>query len=123
MHTALGTCGTLPAMPNNKTERRAGERIPVQVPVTITATDTNLQAKGQTRDLSSNGIFFYTDFPIRQGNNVEMVLILPPELTSGKKRWVCCQATVIRVEDNLDGKKHGVAAEVREMQFLPELIG
>lgn len=116
-------CGTLPAMPNNKTERRSRERIPVQIPVTITATETNLPARGQTRDLSSNGIFFYTDFPIRQGNNVEMVLILPPELTSGKKRWVCCQATVVRVEDNLDGKKHGVAAEVREMQFLPELIG
>ncbi|MGH9530722.1 MAG: PilZ domain-containing protein [Terriglobales bacterium] len=110
-------------MPNNKIERRAGERIPVRVPVTITATDTNLQATGQTRDLSSNGIFFYTDFPIQQGNKVEMVLILPPELTNGEKRWVCCQATVVRVEDDADGSKHGVAAEVRDMQFLPELIG
>ena len=110
-------------MPNNKTERRSGERIPVQVPVTITATDTNIQAAGHTRDLSSNGIFFYTEFPIRQGNNVEMVLILPPELTSGEERWVCCQATVVRVEDNAEGNIHGVAAEIRDMQFLPELVG
>jgi hypothetical protein len=112
-----------PAMPNNKTERRGGERVPVRVPLTISATETNLQATGHTRDLSSNGIFFYTDFPIRQGNNVEMVLILPPELTSGEKRWVCCQATVVRVEDDAEGNRHGVAAKVRTMEFLPELIG
>jgi hypothetical protein len=55
------------------------------------------------------------------GNEVEMVLILPPELTSGEKRWVCCQATVMRVETNPDGSERGVAAKMRNMQFLPEL--
>ncbi|MGH9510831.1 MAG: PilZ domain-containing protein [Terriglobales bacterium] len=110
-------------MPNSKTERRSGPRVPVNVPLTITTTDPSLPATGHTRDLSSNGIFFYTDFPIRQGSSVEMVLILPSELTSGEKRWVCCQATVVRVEENADGRSRGVAAEVRNMDVLPELIG
>jgi hypothetical protein len=110
-------------MPDDKLERRSGQRIPVRVPLTINTPDANLQATGHTRDLSSNGIFFYTDFPIQPGNDVEMVLILPEELTSGDKRWVCCQATVMRVESNPDGSERGVAAKMRNMQVLPELIG
>ena len=110
-------------MSNKDTERRAGPRVPVDVPLTITTPENTLPVAGQTRDLSSNGIFFYTAFPMQQGNNVEMILILPPELTSGEKRWVCCQATVVRVEDKTDGTKHGVAATIQNMQFLPELTG
>jgi hypothetical protein len=112
-----------PAMSNTDTERRSGQRIPVRVPLTLNTPEANLQATGYTRDLSSNGIFFYTDFPMRTGNEVEMLLILPPELTSGEKRWVCCQATVVRVEDGADSGKCGIAAHVRKMEFLPELVG
>jgi hypothetical protein len=110
-------------MPNSDTERRSGHRVPVRVPVTINTTETTLHAAGHTRDLSSNGIFFYTDFPMQTGNEVEMLFILPPEITSGEKRWVCCQATVVRVEENVDGHKRGIAAQVRKMEFLPELVG
>lgn len=108
-------------MSDPKPERRSGQRVPVRVPVAISAPDTNLQATGRTRDLSSNGIFFYTDSPIQKGNDVEMVMILPPELTSGEKRWVCCHATVVRVENNKDGSERGVAATVQKMEFLPEI--
>jgi len=110
-------------MSNEKPERRSHPRIPVRVPVTISSPKANLEAAGHTRDLSSNGIFFYTDFPIEPGNDVDMVLILPPELTSGDKRWVCCQATVTRVENNPDGSERGVAARMRNMQVLPEIVG
>jgi hypothetical protein len=48
------------------------------------------------------------------------VLILPPELTDGEKCWVCCQATVVRVEE--DGTEFGVAAQIRRMDILPEAI-
>jgi hypothetical protein len=51
-----------------------------------------------------------------------MVLILPPELTQGEKRWVCCQASVVRVEDKKDGN-FGVAARIRNMDVLPEILG
>jgi hypothetical protein len=48
------------------------------------------------------------------------VLILPPELTSGEKCWVCCHARVLRVEQGA-GKDFGVAAEIRRMNILPEI--
>ncbi len=115
--------GTLAAMVSNKSERRSGARVAVRVPLSVSTPTQTLPASAHTRDLSTNGIFFYTDFPFTQGNDVEMVLILPSELTNGEKRWVCCKATVVRVESSSDGNTRGIAAKVRTMEFLPELVG
>jgi hypothetical protein len=46
--------------------------------------------------------------------------MLPPELTAGKKCWVCCHAQVLRVEVG-SGNEFGVAAEIRRMEILPEI--
>ena len=48
---------------------------------------------GVTRDLSTGGIFLYTDSRISEGSELEMVLILPAEITNSEKQWVCCQAS------------------------------
>lgn len=100
-------------------ERRSGTRIATRVPTRVrTAQGSNHSA--QTRDISANGIFLYTNSRMEAGAEVELVLILPPELTSGEKCWVCCQATVMRVEE--DGKEFGVAAQIRRMDILPEAV-
>jgi hypothetical protein len=46
--------------------------------------------------------------------------MLPPELTSGEKCWVCCHARVLRVERG-SGNDFGVAAEIQRMDVLPEI--
>jgi len=100
------------------TERRAGSRISTNVPTRVrTAEGTDHTA--QTRDVSANGIFLYTKSRMEKGTEVELVLILPPELTSGEKCWVCCQATIVRVEEN--GSGFGIAAQIQRMDILPEL--
>jgi hypothetical protein len=100
------------------TERRAGSRISTSVPARVrTAQGTDHTA--QTRDVSANGIFLYTKSRMEKGTEVELVLILPPELTSGERCWVCCQATIVRVEEN--GSEFGVAAQIQRMDILPEL--
>jgi hypothetical protein len=73
----------------------------------------------QTRDVSANGVFLYTQSRLEKGNEVELVLILPPELTCGEKYWVCCQATIVRVEE--EGSEFGVAAQIQRMDILPEV--
>jgi hypothetical protein len=85
-----------------------------------TASDTDLTA--QTRDVSTNGIFFYTKSRLKEGSDMELILLLPPELTSGEKCWVCCQACVLRVEQG-SGQEFGAAAEIRRIDILPELSG
>lgn len=98
-------------------ERRSGTRIATRVPTRVrTPEGTDLQA--QTRDVSANGVFLYTNSKMEKGTEVELVLILPPELTLGEKCWVCCQATVVRVEE---GPQFGVAAQIRRMDILPEV--
>lgn len=98
-------------------ERRSGKRIPARVPTQVRS--QGAQHAAETRDVSTNGVFLYTNSPMEEGTDVELVLILPPELTSGEKCWVCCQATVIRVEDS--GGGFGVAAKIRRMDVLPEV--
>lgn len=106
-----------------KPERRSGVRVPVKVPVSIKAKAGNLGASGETRDLSMSGIFLYTASEISEGSELEMLLILPPELTQGEKRWVNCQASVLRVEKRSNGGDFGVAASIKSMQVVPEILG
>ena len=128
-------------MPDTKRERRSGRRLPVRVPVSIKTQPGKTQldktqpsetqpasielgavdASGFTRDLNRSGIFLYTDSRIVAGSELEMVLILPPELTHGVKQWVCCRASVVRVEDSQDGGNFGVAASISSIEILPEI--
>ena len=100
-------------------ERRSGTRFATRVPTRV-RTAKSSDNSAETRDISANGIFLYTKSRMEAGTDVELVLILPPELTSGEKCWVCCQATVVRVEE--EGKEFGVAAQIRRMDILPEAV-
>ena len=99
-------------------ERRAGTRIAARVSTRV-RTPHGADCTAETRDVSANGVFLYTNSKMEKGSDVELVLILPPELTSGEKCWVCCQATIVRVEEQ--GKDWGVAAQIRRMDILPEM--
>jgi len=98
-------------------ERRSGTRFARRIPAQV-RTSQGIQHTAETRDVSANGVFLYTNSKMEKGTDVELVLILPPELTSGEKCWVCCQATVVRVEE---GPEWGVAAQIRRMDILPEV--
>lgn len=109
------------SMSGKNSERRSQKRIAAKVPVTIKSSDGAVQTGGYTRDLSSSGIFLYADAEINAGTELEIVLVLPPELTGGEQRWACCQALVARVENKSDGGTFGVAATIRRFEFLPEI--
>jgi c-di-GMP-binding flagellar brake protein YcgR len=104
----------------SKIDRRSRQRVVAKLPVRLRSTAANAELSAQTRDVSTNGVFLYTQSSLVEGSEVELVLILPPELTSGEKYWVCCHARVLRVEQG-PGKDFGVAAEIRRMDILPEI--
>ena len=108
-------------MPNAKPERRSRQRLPVRVPVSIKTHPGSVETAGVTRDLNTSGVFIYTDSRISEGSELEMVLILPPEITHGEKQWVCCHASVVRVENGKDGGDFGVAACIQSIEVLPEI--
>jgi hypothetical protein len=107
---------------NSKIDRRSRQRVVTRLPVRVRSAAGNGELSAQTRDVSTNGVFLYTEARMAEGSDVELILILPPELTSGEKCWVCCHARVLRVEQG-PGKDFGVAAEIRRMDILPEIRG
>jgi len=101
------------------TDRRSRKRVVAKLPVRVRGAAANAELSAQTRDVSTNGVFLYTESRMAEGSDMELVLILPPELTFGEKCWVCCQATIVRVEEN--GSEFGIAAQIQRMDILPEL--
>jgi PilZ domain len=100
-------------------ERRSGKRLPVRVPVKVRHAGS--EHAGLTRDLSSSGIFLYSESKIRAGSKLELVVMLPPGLGFGSGGWTMCEASVVRVEES-DGKGLGIAATLDRVEFLPELL-
>jgi len=103
-------------------ERRRQTRTPVEVLVKLRAQKGDRSEQpGLTRDLTSSGIFLYTNSQLEAGAKIELVLMLPPNLGLGPGGWTLCEATVIRIEES-DGKGVGVAATLDRIERLPELI-
>jgi hypothetical protein len=101
-------------------DRRSRPRIVTQLPVRICSTLGTVEQAAQIRDISTSGVFLYTGSQMTPGSDLELVLVLPPELTAGEKCWVCCRARVVRVEQG-PGQDCGVAAEIRRLDLLPEI--
>lgn len=108
-------------MPATKPDRRSKRRIPIQLPVSVKSSDGRIEESTKTRDLSTSGIFVYTNSQLKAGSDLELVLVLPPEVTFSERRWVCCQASVVRVEENPKGENVGVAAVIKRFEVLPEM--
>ena len=113
--------GTLPQHMTEKTtsrERRSRQRMPVRVPVKVRHEGGEQQ--GLTRDLSSSGIFLYSESGMKAGSKLELVIMLPPGLGLGPGGWTLCEASVVRVEES-DGKGMGIAATLDRIALLPEI--
>ncbi len=108
-------------MTDPKPDRRSQQRTPVRLSVSVRSSNGSVQGTGHTRDLSTSGVFLYTDSSVAEGSQLEVVLVLPPELTFGEKSWVCCQGSVVRVERNSANGDFGVAAVIERFQILPEV--
>jgi len=100
-------------------ERRSQTRQAASLRVKVRHTDGTEQ-QALSRDLSSNGIFLYSDGGLESGSKIELVVMLPEGLGFGCGGWALCQASVVRVEES-DGQKVGVAATLDRIELLPEL--
>jgi PilZ domain len=106
-------------MIEHTSDNRSQARKPLRVPVKVRQPDGSEQ-QALTRDLSSTGIFLYSDSGLEAGAKLELVIMLPPDLGIGPGGWTLCQASVVRVEDST-GKGVGVAATLDRIERLPEI--
>lgn len=100
-------------------ERRAAQRFDVHLPVTVNVPESTREGHGFTQDLSARGVFLYTDFPLSEGETVELTLVMPSEITLAESMPVRCRGKVTRVAQMSAGSKTGVAVHLEGYEYLP----
>jgi hypothetical protein len=101
-------------------ERRAAQRFDVHLPVTVNLPDHLSSGHGFTQDLSARGVFLYTDFPLSEGDGVELTLVMPSEITLAENMPVRCRGRVMRTAVTVGSNKMGVAVHLEGYEYLPE---
>ena len=72
-----------------------------------------------TESASGQGVFFYTDIPLSEGETVELTLVMPSEITLGENMPVRCRGRVMRIAQ-MSGARTGVAVHLEGYEYLPE---
>jgi hypothetical protein len=118
--------------PPLRVERRAGQRFPYLLPVSFRDLTDGREGLGFTQDVSSRGVFFFTDVPLLEGGAIELTLNMPSEITLGESMRVRCRGRILRVvgraatsQQNSAGAsraqtKIGVAVRLECYEYLPE---
>ncbi len=84
-------------------ERRAGQRFPYLLPLSLRLPRSSAEGVGLTQDVSSRGVFFLTDVVLSEGAEVEITLKMPSEITLGESMPVRCRGRVLRVSAPVQG--------------------
>ena len=114
-------------------ERRVGQRFSFLLPVSVRDVAAGLESQGFTQDVSSRGVFFFTEMALMEGYEVEITLRMPSEITLGESMPVRCRGRVLRVTKpaaRLETRstlaqtstqtKIGVAVRFDGYEYLPE---
>jgi hypothetical protein len=129
--------------PPVRVERRAGQRFPFLLPVFVRDVSSGVEARGFTQDISSRGVFFFTDAAFAEGAAIELTLNMPSEITLGDNMRVRCRGSILRVALPPDLSQHdpsqqlaaqinpcaetkaetkiGVAVRLHGYEYLPEI--
>jgi hypothetical protein len=78
-------------------ERRVGQRFPYLLPVSFRVAATGVEGVGFTQDLSSRGAFILTGASLHEGDEIELTLTMPSEITLGESMRVRCRGHILRV--------------------------
>ena len=100
-------------------ERRTAQRFRIKLPMTVRWTSgSNIgEARTESRDVSSRGVYFILPKDVKNGSPVEIVLTLPHEITLAGPVRVRCLGRVHRSQEAKEGSA-GVVAEIERYEFL-----
>ncbi len=102
-------------------ERRIGQRFAFNLPVYLRDVATSAEGLGFTQDVSSRGVFLFTDMALSEGAEIELTLKMPSEITLGENMRVRCRGRVLRIVKPADNAetKIGVAVCLKGYEYLP----
>jgi hypothetical protein len=102
-----------------------GQRFAFNLPVSLRQVSTTAEGLGFTQDISSRGVFFFTDMALSEGAEIELTLRMPSEITLGESMRVRCRGRILRIVKPADNSKSaltkiGVAVCLKGYEYLPE---
>jgi hypothetical protein len=100
-------------------ERRSGQRFQLHLPLTIHFDGKSVP--GFTQDVSSRGLFLYTEVQLAEGSTVELTFTMPSEITLGESMRVRGHGRVLRTDPSKAGPRTGIAVQLDSYQYLPTL--
>ncbi len=105
-------------MHSSHPERRSKPRSRVHFPVLISEQENHDKATGVTRDISQDGVYFYTESPLVTGQVVEFKMLMP--LPGGTTARAFCNGTVLRIEsaNRAAVQAHGVAVHMISVKLV-----
>src|ERR1700739_3424772 len=96
------------------TERRMARRddLSLRVSVRVPSPREPGSHNGQTRDISTRGVYFMMQKDLAPGTEVDFTLTLPAEITRGTEVFVRAHGRVVRVDKQQDEEHEsiGIAA-------------
>ena len=95
-----------------RVERRVGQRFPYLLAVSFRQSAGSVDGVGFTQDLSSRGVFFFTDAPLAEGAQIELTLRMPSEITLGESMPVRCRGRILRVVRPVAASSQGSATKI-----------
>ena len=100
-------------------ERRSAQRFRIKLPLTVRWTSGSAvgEARTESQDVSSRGIYFSLPKFVQNGSPVEIVLTLPHEITMAGPVHVRCLGRIQRAEQQQPGFA-GMVAEIDRYEFL-----
>lgn len=104
------------------TERRMARRYDLSLPVNVRL-PLNRDAKpqgGQTRDISTRGVYFTVKQELSPGAELDFTLTLPAEITRGTEVLVRAYGHVVRVDKRSDDALEtiGIAAVIERYDII-----
>lgn len=104
------------------TERRMARRYDLSLPVNIRLPISRepRSHNGQTRDISTRGVYFMMQNELAPGTELDFTLTLPAEITRGTEVFVRAHGRVIRVDKRTDDEHEtiGVAAVIERYDII-----
>jgi hypothetical protein len=105
------------------TERRMARRYDLSLPVNVRLPINREPGthNGQTRDISTRGVYFMMQKDLAPGTEVDFTLTLPAEITRGTEVFVRAHGRVVRVDkqdDDVARETIGVAAVIERYDII-----
>lgn len=102
-------------------ERRTARRYELSLPVIVRNPAGPQETRnGQTRDISTRGVYFTIDENLAPEAELDFMLTLPAEITRGTEVFIRARCKVVRVDRKQDDGRErlGVAAVIQKYDII-----